>query len=241
MNGLEMAALYGLKPQELGFCGPKEKQTNLVLSNFLQGKSVKKNEVRDILRQFASAFGYLKLIARKNHIKDPFNLSVVEAYWIGNELLDKVTLEDLRGLVINEFTKPGLLKKEDAEKKVANLPEGSLAHHSWHVMVLGAISGRIVIKGDLIDLCRIGWGRVVKVGIGKVFVQYKPLIGGKQLRFGREIVAEIYWDQRIIPEIESGDLVTFHWKTLCQKISPRQSQNLEKFTQKTLQTLKRMG
>ncbi len=241
MNGLEMAALYGLKPQELGFCGPKEKQANLVLSNFLQGKSVKKSEVRDILRQFVSAFGYLKLIARKNDIRDPFNVSVVEAYWIGNELLNKVTLEDLRSLVIDEFTKPGLLKKEDAESKVANLPEGSLAHHSWHVMILGAISGRIVIKGDLIDLCRIGWGKVVKVGTGKVFVRYKPLIGGKQLRFGREIATEIYWDKKIIPEIECGDLVTFHWKTLCQKISLLQAQALEKYTQKTLQALKRMG
>jgi len=241
MNGLQMAALYGKKPQELGFCGPQEKKINLVLSNFLQGKDVLKKEVRDILRQFASAYGYLKLIARKNHIKDPFNLRVVEAYWLGNGLLDQVTVEDLRQLVIEEFTKPGLLSKAEAEERVSDLPKGSLAHHSWHVMVLGAISGRIVIKGKLIDLCRIGWGKVVKVGNGRLFVKYRPILGNGQLRFGREIVKEIYWNSDIIPEIERGDLITFHWKTVCQKITPRQAQALEGCTKKTLSTLKRKG
>ncbi len=46
---------------------------------------------------------YLQLIARSNDIADPFDARVVEAYWIGNELLDGVEVRQLYDSLVERF------------------------------------------------------------------------------------------------------------------------------------------
>jgi len=89
MSGLKLAALYGIKPHSLGFCGPKDKGA---LLNYLKGKSASRQtgkKIRKILEQFKGAYPYYELIAKNNGIKDPFDERVVRAYWVGNKLLEK--------------------------------------------------------------------------------------------------------------------------------------------------------
>jgi len=163
MSGPKIAALYGLIPNQLGFCGP---QQNL-LRKFIAGKLMIP-EIVPVLEKFEAAYAYYELIAKKNKIKTgPLNKRVIEAYWIGNELLDKVTADDLRQMIIDKFTKPGLLSKEKAAALAKQIPDSAKPHHSFHVLILGSITGRVNFTGDtkLKDICRIGWGRVTRIVI----------------------------------------------------------------------------
>src|SRR3989338_7492357 len=89
-KGLLLCARYSSAPNFFGYCGPDEND-NLI--DHLKEKVADK-EVEVILSQFNTLFSYLKLISTENKIKDPFNQKVVEAYWIGNSLLDNIANRD---------------------------------------------------------------------------------------------------------------------------------------------------
>lgn len=240
-SGLSTAAAYGLVPNRLGYCGPREAKKRKRLSDFLQGK-VNESEILPIMKQFEGAYYYYQLIAQKNNIKDPFDKKVVEAYWIGNNLLEKVKTADLRKMAIKNFTKPGLLPLKVAQERAKLIPENSKPHHSFHVLAFGTITGRIDLDSvKLKDICRVGWGKIISFKDGnlnpRVVVKYQPLIKSSNVKLGKLIVKEIEWNKDIIPEIKIGDRVSFHWGMLVQILTKRDAANLKKYTQNTLKSL----
>jgi len=244
MSGLKKAACYSLSSFSLGFCGPQDKASRKTLFDFAQGKKVSEGKVRNILSKFEAAYSYYKLIAAQNKIKDPFDKKVVEAYWVGNELLKKVTDSDLKKLILTDFCRPGLLSKGEAKKRASKVPKGTTAHHSFHVLVLGAVAGRVKLEGELLDLCRIGWGKVTKIQNSKFKIQnltvrYKPLALGKKIKLGREVEKEIGWDEKIVPNVKVGDWVSFHWAQACEILASKEAKNLEFWTQRTIRLCNR--
>ena len=213
MSGVRTAIFYSLKPHQLGFCGPQDKRKGILL-RFLKGEDISGKKIRDILKLFVGAYSYYEIIARANKIKDPFNEKVVRAYWVGNELLEKI-----------KEPKP---------------------HHSFHVLVRGSITGRIVLKGKLLDLCRIGWGEVkskIKSPMPtgrqeKLKVKYQPLVGKKRLKLGQPTKKEIDWDKTLLSNIKIGDWVSFHWNQVVEVLNKKDIKNLEKYTRLTLKNLK---
>lgn len=236
-SGARIAALYGLIPNKLGFCGPKQE----LLKKFIAGK-LSTLEIIPILEKFEAAYAYYQLIAQKNKISNPFNKKVIEAYWLGNELLDEFILDDLRTLIIEKFCRPGLLSKKEAWKKAELIPRNSIPHHSFHVLVLGSITGTIDFTDNikLKDACRIGWGRVTEKkhskanGQQKITVEYQPLEEGKKIKLGKMAKKEILWDTILLPEIKIGDWISFHWNYAIQKLNKENIANLYKYTQNTL-------
>ena len=103
MPGVKLAALYGIYPHLLGFCGPLEKSETKIILDFLSGFNVPEKKIRKILKEFKGAYFYYKLIAKSNKIKNPFDEKVVRAYWIGNSLLEKVKIKDLKKMIANDF------------------------------------------------------------------------------------------------------------------------------------------
>jgi len=160
MSGVKLAALYGIWPFQLGLCGPRERKAKTALLNYLQGKATEE-KAREILTGFEAAFPYYCLIAEANDIKDPFDEKVVKAYWVGNELLEKVKISDLRKMIIENFSKPGLLPREIILKKSKEIPEKSKPHHSFHVLIFGSITGKVPYQAKYLDLCRISWGKAI--------------------------------------------------------------------------------
>jgi len=240
MRGLRLAARYGIWPLRLGFCGPPKKRAKIALYKYLQGKERNKEKIKEILREFKGAFPYYSLIAKSNSIKDPFAERVVKAYWIGNDLLEKVKIFDLRRVIAEDFSKPGLLSKEIALKKAQEIPDNSKPHHSFHVLIIGSITGRVLLKGKLLDLCRIGCGKVKSSEKNKIKVEYQPLIGKKKLKLGKPIKKTIFWDKNLVSKIKIGDWVSFHWNHLVQKLKREDINNLKKYTKKTLRALAKM-
>ena len=49
------------------------------------------NILRTLAQGFEGAWPYLELISRANGIPDPLDASVVDAYWLGSNLLDAVS------------------------------------------------------------------------------------------------------------------------------------------------------
>ncbi len=254
MSGPKIAALYGLIPNKLGFCGPKQE----LLKKFIAGK-LSASEIIPTLEKFEAAYAYYRLIAQKNKIASPFNKKVVEAYWLGNELLDKFTADDLRTLITERFCRPGLLSKKEAEARAKLIPKNSKPHHSFHVLVLGSVTGSVDFTGNtkLKDTCRVGWGKVIRIvipakagiqdsgcriksGMTKkehVIIKYQPLVGKKILKFGQPIEKEIIWDKDLIPKLKIGDWISFHWNYAVQKLNKKDITNLYKYTQNTLDAL----
>jgi len=241
-QGLKTAVVYSVKPHQLGFCGPKNKNTKKILSDYLKGKHRNEKEIQKILSCFKVVFSYYSLIAKANKLS-PFDQKVVESYWIGSHFLDKVKISDLKRLIVKTFKRPDL---------ASFLNKFSRPHHSFHVLIVGSTS--IVLKGKLLDLCRIGYGQILKVEKNKLIVKYKPLtpleisrskrlppcrrqsgsltglIVKQKVRLGDYVKIKIDWNKYIIKEPKVGDWISFHWKQACQILTLEQVKNLDYYT-----------
>jgi len=217
-QGLKTAVVYSVKPHQLGFCGPKNKNTKKILSDYLKGKHRNEKEIQKILSCFKVVFSYYSLIAKANKLS-PFDQKVVESYWIGSHFLDKVKISDLKRLIVKTFKRPDL---------ASFLNKFSRPHHSFHVLIVGSTS--IVLKGKLLDLCRIGYGQILRVKRDKLIIKYKPLIVRQKVRLGDCVKTKIDWNKYIIKEPKVGDWISFHWKQACQILTLEQVKNLDYYT-----------
>lgn len=238
MSGLKIAVLYGIRPHQLGFCGPQNKSVGRILLKYLSRQKVSERKIREILKGFKAAYPYYKLIAKSNEIKNPFNKKVVKAYWIGNELLENVSFEALKQMIAKEFFQLYLLKDKPG-KKIKEIPFGSKPHHSFHVLVLGSISKKVILRGKLLDFCRIGWGEITKLNLlhNRVKVKYQPLLINKNHQLGKQKERYINWNKDWGPKIKIGDNISFHWKQAIQVLNNKETENLKKYTQKTLDAI----
>ncbi len=210
MSGVKIAARYGLYPCQLGLCGPEQGADKIM--DYLLGKDISEEKIKEILKQFKGAYPYYELIAKSNN-KDVFNEQVVKAYWIGNSLLDNVTIDSLREMIVREFSGPGFLSRKDAENKARDIPLDSKPHHSFHVLSIGSVTGTIDLKGKLLDICRITWAKVRDID--------------------KMINKSILWDKRLVPKVEIGDNVSIHWNHLIEVLNKEELENLKKYDQKT--------
>lgn len=225
MAGLKIAALYSYPPQRFGLCGMGRKEKGPEIFHFLLGKRV--SNIRKILEGFEGALLYYKLIAKENKISDSFNEKVVRAYWVGNELLEKVKVSKLRELVKKYLKKPKLAKI---------LPEIARAHHSFHVLVAGPKQKDLTLTEGMKDLCKISWGKILKIAncklqIVNLEVEYQPLLKEREWFLGKSKKRKIFWDERILPKVKVGDFISFHWDFALERLSKKDLEKLKKYTQ----------
>src|SRR5690242_18199578 len=91
LDGPQLFARYAFMPNRLAYCGPDENRAlfDYCIAGLTDGG------LRGLLRKFTGAMPYLQLIAECNAIPDPLDGRVVEAYWLGNELLQGVEVRAL--------------------------------------------------------------------------------------------------------------------------------------------------
>ncbi len=233
--GIKTAILYSLPPCELGFCGPKQKQAKKILRQFILGKKVNIAKIKKALKNFEAAFPYYQLIAKANNIKDVFSKKVVEAYWLGNGLLKKVKYSDIIHLILSQFSQPGLLTLKEAQKRIKKIPKRAKAHHVFHVFILGPIAGRINFTPELLDLCRVSWGQIIKIEKNskslKVKVKTKTLIiqNGKYA-LGTKIIKQIEGNKHIFKNLKIGQWISFHWNQVCDVLNNQKVNALKYYT-----------
>jgi hypothetical protein len=193
-----------------------------------------------LLGQFKAMYPYLKHIAKSNNIADPFDARVVEAYWLGNELLENVTARSFHRHLIEDHQakdKLGLKSFSVVEKKIGL---GALPHHSFHVMEVWKREGGggklHTLEG--VDECRVSWGKVIEVSGPSILVETEPLVLSEgKLLLGQPIRKKLI--RRLeaeydIEQMKAGDIVSIHWSVPCEVITEEQLKWLKKYTMQHL-------
>jgi hypothetical protein len=137
-DGLKLACMYSIVTNKLGYCGPKGGYREL---EKYVAKGDNEKETGAVLKKYESLYPYLELISEHND-RNVFDYDVVDAYWIGNSLLENVPVTALRAMIALEFPKRGLPARF-AEKLAEKTPEEALPHHSFHVLHIYTITGRL--------------------------------------------------------------------------------------------------
>lgn len=111
---------------------------------FSNGKSCSEEEIRQALKKLASYFYYLA-IARANGISDPFDLQVVRAHWIGNELLDKVAPKHAAIVIKEEMA---MHDKVVLVYYLKPLIQAGKAHHNFYAEHIGKEECKVsIVRG----------------------------------------------------------------------------------------------
>lgn len=230
-------ARYAYAPNELGYCGPADHRAMLEYG----AGGVVDGGLRELARGFGGAWPYLQLIAGANGIRDPLDRRVVEAYWVGNELLDRVDLTTFGNSLTERFAAPaGRRWRSLAE----TIPAGGSAHHSFHVLCVypwvGMLGeGRGADRPlQVLDQCRIRWGQVVSVAGGQVVVRSRPLrYKDRRLSLGTErteTATAAVDGLGFATDLRAGDWVSLHWRWVCDRLGPRQLRCLRGHTARTV-------
>jgi len=237
-SGLQLAAAFAVGPSKLGTCSSSG--VHLLLTRYVNNPvSVSQDEVRAALGSFPALMPHLLLIALANGIDDPFAAKVVEAYWIGNRLLDNVdSRRHVQRLIATEAKRHGWKEIDLALMFAKTISCQARPHHSLYALRPFWNSGRQTsFSPDIQDKCngcRVGWGQVVNISDRKLTVDYQPLVFPKPncVEFGGKTTIEI--DRGFIGDVELNDWVAFHLGLGIDKITKQQQANLRQYTAATL-------
>jgi len=222
-------ARYACPPNERGLCGPAD---NAALRGYALAGQAGPGLVR-LARGFAGAWPYLQLIAAANGIADPLDAAVVEAYWIGNGLLENVRVANYGAFLDERFRRPA---GGGWESIASAIPAGALPHHSFHVFGVypwtGLLrEGRAEPSLHVLDSCRIGWGRVAAVD--PLMVERRPLTwDGRVLGFGAPAPCQVA--PGLVTDLRPGEWVSLHWDCVCDRLTPPQLRSLRRYTARHL-------
>lgn len=229
-------ARYAYPPNELGYCGPDA--AGQLLEQVAAGAA--DTDLRRLLRGFEGAWPYLELIAAGNGIADPLDERVVEAYWVGNALLDRVGTRLMGDSLEDRFRPRAGRAFADL---VAPVLDGAVPHHSFHVFGvypwLGLLrEGRLDEPLRVLDRCRIRWGQVRSVLGGQAEVLSRPLVwDGRHLALGEPAVerAMVSLDHRgLAGELRPGSWCSLHWDWVCEELDRRSLARLQHYTRSQL-------
>lgn len=227
LDGPQIFGRYAFMPNRLTYCGGDD---NRALFDYCQA-GVTDPGLLHLLQQFTGAMPYLRLIARCNLIADPFDRRVVEAYWLGNELLQGVEARTLYDSLRERFAQQMQTKALDLV--LGKAPAGARPHHSFHVLEVCPRNGWPQALGFM-DKCRISWGQVVSVNGATIMASVRPLtLQGNNLALGAAETRDVkrqFDGQGFVDDVGAGDWVSIHWGWACQVLSGQQVANLQKWT-----------
>lgn len=238
LRGIIRCTRYAFMPNRLHFCGPENQADILEFYSGMNENKIAKRSIKPLLEKFETMYPYLKVIARANEVKNPLDEQVVEAYWLGNENLEEVSLSALYFHLTDTLG----VKKKLGMKNFINFEKGfskkSLPHHNFHVFSVWRRTGKTEDFHTLatIDACRISWGLVTHVGSGYLRLKTRPLSSSARGEiFEGEIVEKNVLNQAenspLLKNVTEGDLVSLHWGAPCEKLTERQVANLQKYTE----------
>ncbi|MFA5830794.1 MAG: DUF6390 family protein [Candidatus Paceibacterota bacterium] len=233
MDGILRCSRYAFGPNRLHYCGPdKNREIFSHISEKEEGEGLS-----ELLSQFETMYPYLRHIAEANKIKDPLDDKVVEAYWIGNALLDRIPKQKLYEHLRDGLQLKNKLGAKSFELVAEKIGQGALPHHSFHVLDIWKRTGHSLREHSLenISECLVSVGAVMSVSGPFIIVKTEPLLyeNGKLflgLATEKKLLRRLESDYDI-EQLKKGDLVSIHWSVICEKITKRQAENLKRYTQ----------
>jgi hypothetical protein len=236
-SGALLFGRYAFPPNRLGYCGPSDHQA---LFEYVANQRPDKGLV-ELERRFEGAYPYLRLIALANGIADPFDRRVVEAYWIGNALLERVEQGAFYDSLGERFKARMDLKT--FAWLTSKVGMGARPHHNFHVFDIYTRAGLMndahaAVALETMDSCRISWGKVTSVEGAELVVERPRLIFGQ-----RKLALSPPESKRVLRQIDGqgfaeaaapGDFVSIHWNWACEVLPPSALQRLRAATRKYL-------
>jgi Family of unknown function (DUF6390) len=229
-EGALLAARFSFMPNRLGYCGPEENRA--MLEYLADGHSDRGLE--QILARFAGAFPYYAFIAAANGIPDPFDVRVIEAYWIGNRLLAGVEAADLWRHLEDRFR--ARFPARVLRSVLGQAPAGGRPHHNFHVFSMPMGTGHRETPHGLatMDACRISWGRVRADHGDTLLVERRPLaLDGDEMVLGAPEPCGVFrrFDGKtLLADVGQGDVVAVHWGCACHRLTRAQCRHLAYYT-----------
>jgi hypothetical protein len=234
-------ARYAYPPNALGLCGADDTRTLLEY-----GAAHASDEgLAELARTFEGAWPYLTLIAGANGIADPLDPRVVAAYWVGNDLLDRVTVRDLSRHVEDRFR--GRIGRS-WERVLDAVGAGAVPHHTFHVLAVypwvGLLRSGIVEQPlHVLDRCRTTPALVQSATGDSARVLLRPLRwNGRSLELGPLTRRDARWSDdglAFVTRPRAGDWVSLHWDFVCDRLAPAEAARLAYETRRTLTAVNR--
>lgn len=223
--GMLLFIQYAFMPNRLEYCGADD---HGALYDYWAARQTDAG-LAELLRTFTGALPYLKLIAHSNGLADPFDRRVVEAYWVGNALLDGVDLRQFYQSLTDRLSPQ--LQGRALDYLLRKVPLGARPHHSFHVFDVHSRVGQLTHSLHVMENCRISWGQITALEPGHFVIQAAPLLlqDGK-LTLGppqARSVARLVDDQSFTRDAQVGDWLSVHWGCACDILTPEQVQRLD--------------
>ena len=238
-DGVFLCSRYAYPPNSLSLCGPDRHEE---LSYYSATALIDKG-TGEILQNFSTLYPYLCLIAYQNNIRNPLDRQVIEAYWLGNALLEKVKTRNFADLLKDKL----MLKKMKPRqlKRIFNFfPQIPLPHHSFHVLAVWRRTGHLDIPHTLetMDACLINWGKILGFdGNQSIKIESQKLEFCKgKMCFKKKIIRSVIFqgkDDILRNNLKKGDYISCHWGYFCQKLSLRQLNDLKYYTRYSLNVI----
>jgi len=200
-KGEILAAIYSW-----GCRRAEELKVSKILKQFISSGGEKFSQRSQLVLKNLIPYSDYRLIGQKNQIKDPFHRKIVEAYWLGNDLLEKTEKNKIPYHTFSVLEHFGQIKLNQLPK---NLKEA-------------------------VENCRISWGRVKKISGQGIVVEYQPLIFEQKIKLGKNTLKKIIWDKQTLPNLKIGDPVSIHLNIARQILTKQQLNNLKKYTKLSL-------
>ena len=228
-EGAALFARYAFPPNELGYCGPTEQGWEHALdrTRFAQERA-------RVVRQFDGAWPYLELIGGY-HGLDPLDARVVEAYWVGNPLIDGLDMLIWGNALDERFRSRAGTRWSAMESGIAK----GRPTHAYHVFCVypwvGLLrSGHTDHALRVMDRCRIRWGTVEAIEADHVIVSSRPLRwDGSSLHLDEPVI-EMVRIRGETPGLRLGCTLSLHWDYVCDVIDPLRQARLADETSRHL-------
>jgi hypothetical protein len=235
INGIARCSRYSFGPNRLHYCGP---DANRELANLIEHGEANP-ELSVLLKQFKTLYPYLQYISRTNNIAEPFDERVVEAYWLGNKLLETNRLEnrirELHRFLTDDLSMKKKVSGKEFEWLEKKIRQGAVPHHSFHVLNIWQMSGHSdkLDEVERMDECLVNSGKVMRVNGPEIVVLTESLSYANGKLFlseprEKKITRRLETEYEI-EQIKPGQIVSFHWSVPCEIVSDAQAKNLKKY------------
>ena len=124
-TGAILFARYAYPPNELGYCGPADHRALLDYG----AEGAVDRGLLQLAQGFAGAWPYLEFIAGATGIRAPLDRRVVEAYWLGGDLLDTIDMTRFGNALTDRFRKRA---RAGWGYLAEAIPVGAVPNHACH-------------------------------------------------------------------------------------------------------------
>jgi hypothetical protein len=238
IKALQLESRFSLPPNSLGYCG-----RNSAASEFkkciIDGKC---EGIEKEVENFIVLWPYLKTISQVTNLPS-LSYEVIEAYWIGNDLLKKFKPEHY-DLLLENFKKQGVpdfFVEELRQKR----PKIFIPSHLFQVLHVGVgkASGAVPFDINSINNCTIRWGKVEEINKNKALINLTSLkiinkSDSTNIKYQMSnIKEEIPFNLKLVPDLKSGTTTAVHWDQVIKILTKEEEQKLSSWTREIIDSI----